>query len=392
MGDMISQEGGLAPPATEAQFYQMLYKDHWDWWLGYLRSTDETAILAAALAEIIMEYAGGKESISILDIGSGEGSFLIALLKELVKDIPEVKIDAIEPTATFYNMLRNRISASPYRRHVTAYHTTFEDFPMEKEYDIVLSVNSLFGFNLSQRPSPLEKFKNAITEKGLILVVLPSPEGSYLKIQKELHHDRYPMLDAETAEPVLDKLLFSMTKQDVRSQVRLGIQKHETDTRAELLSLLLRELFTTAPAERRERLAQLLRKYVSETDGMRTLSIVDRIFVLQKGVPRVEPEPLIKETLEPTEQDVEQEADNVLAMHTEEEPEEHVVEFVQPEQIVQITSDPDVPESQEEPPTEQPEPEKETQSNIPEITPADTLDLDLVMENKETPHEHKKKD
>jgi len=115
----------------------------------------------------------------ILDIGTGTG--VIALM--LAQRFPESAVTAIEIDSDAASQADDNFSDSPFSARMSLFHGRFQDFPVDKSFDLIVSNPPFFPDHLKSHDTKRNKalhtdelsFEELIAKAALLL----SPSGSF---------------------------------------------------------------------------------------------------------------------------------------------------------------------------------------------------------------------
>ena len=256
-----------------------LYDKHWNWFLTYLRHTDQKANQRQLILNEIAARFAGRESLRVLDIGAGDGTLSLELAKLLAGVYTSLSYDALEQSAALFRILRNRTGSVS---SVNALHANWETFATDKPYDCIICVNALAA--MDPKNEPLKKMMGFLAPGGLLIVIVDSDAGSYTQAKVEFHQKRYQPLTAERLEPALNQLGRPYETKTISSKLVLAIpgESKGLDAAQDLLSLIVRQPFSQLPEDERERLSRIMKKHVHREDAGAYLTVVDKAFVVKK--------------------------------------------------------------------------------------------------------------
>ncbi|MCH7826563.1 MAG: class I SAM-dependent methyltransferase [Bacteroidetes bacterium] len=264
----------------EINEYTRIYIEHGEWWLDYLRATDEKIATSNVLWKILSKKLTFRnEQFRILDIGAGEGSPTLMLLHKL-NDKNSTGIDFIEPSPFLrrelkINLLKKRVPAINYR----IIPKTFQDFEGENYYDVILAINSLCGY-MEGDLYQLERILKMLKPKGICVLILQSRYGEYKKVQKLINEGKYlsPMLDAEELEEMLTIHTISYSFTSFKARLVIDLSKDCIVKNNGVLSLLLREDFSHMLKQDKKRSLDVLYNYIIAEKY--NLEIQNKIFII----------------------------------------------------------------------------------------------------------------
>ncbi len=146
----------------------------------------------------------GMKSITMLDIGAGNGAKALNLAKALEREGITIRIDSIEPNADQLRTLRLQHARENGKYLGQIYETTLADANLSAQYDIVIIFHSLYQFprNPDDTIDGLEKAHSALKEEGLGVVI---NEFSLKDTFQKMKHELYPQFRMRT--PVSEKVI-----------------------------------------------------------------------------------------------------------------------------------------------------------------------------------------
>ncbi len=146
----------------------------------------------------------GMKSITMLDIGAGNGVKALNLAKAIEREGIRVRIDSIEPNADQLRTLKQQHARENGKYLGQIYETTLAEANLSGQYDIVIVFHSLYQFprNPDDTIDGLEKAHSALKEEGLGVVI---NEFSLKDTFQKMKHELYPRFRMRT--PVSEKVI-----------------------------------------------------------------------------------------------------------------------------------------------------------------------------------------
>jgi SAM-dependent methyltransferase len=238
---------------TEAEEYQRVYCEHPEWWLAYLRSTDEKDHTIRVLWEFLQGLLEERPSVRILDVGAGTGVVAIALAEKLRQRGQCAAVDAVEPSPMLRDLLVRNFAAAGLAdclRQCSA--DRFESVRLPTEsYDLVLCIGSIYGISrTAQHPCPLDRMAHLLSPRGILVLVLQTEDSPYKRLQATLLAGRYLQPLLFSAE--IDRWLACahgvtlLLREEFRASLELRVPANPAGTSsldAELLSLIAKAPF-----------------------------------------------------------------------------------------------------------------------------------------------------
>jgi len=264
----------------ETNKYTRIYIEHGEWWLDYLRATDEKIVTSNVLWKILSKKLTFRnKQFRILDIGAGEGSPSLMLLNKL-NDNCSTGIDFIEPSPFLRwelkkNLLKKRVPAMNYR----IVPKTFQNFESENYYDVILAINSLCGY-MEWDLYQLERILKMLNPKGVCVLILQSQNGEYKRIQKSINEGRYlsSMLDAEQLEEMLTIHTISYSLTSFKAKLMIDISRDNILENNGILSLLLREDFSLMKEQNKKKSLDVLYDFIEGEKS--NIEIQNKVFII----------------------------------------------------------------------------------------------------------------
>lgn len=132
-----------------------------------------------------------KDSINILDVGTGTGLLSLMLAQKNSKCI----IDAVEIDKNAYKQACENFENSKFKKQLNCLNVSFQDFESSKKYDLIISNPPYFKANRSKEIQNksrekarqdldlnfnelIKKSVDLLTDKGMLNVILPYGELS----------------------------------------------------------------------------------------------------------------------------------------------------------------------------------------------------------------------
>jgi 2-polyprenyl-3-methyl-5-hydroxy-6-metoxy-1,4-benzoquinol methylase len=265
----------------ETKEYTRLYIEHGEWWLDYLRATDEkintTRVLKGILGERISKSVN---SFRIIDVGAGEGTPTLSLLSEMNVDIKNISIDFLEPSPLLRLCLEtNKEKQKLERLNSKTIPTVFQLCYRDEQYDLVLAINSLCGF-VDHEFTHLQRLLAMKKPKGLCVIIMQSREGQYKKLQESINRGKYsfPMLDAEELAKRLFQMDVNYYDQEFESKVKIDLPRGNNIDDYGVLNLLVKKSFRLLNDYEKESILQLIQQTI---DYRGCISVVNKVFVIE---------------------------------------------------------------------------------------------------------------
>jgi len=183
----------------------------------YLKYSNEAEVSIVQLNKILSRFKNNQ--VKILDVGSGDGSYLLQSLPEDNR----FKITFLEPSKDLFNKLKKNIQKC---NNCVATNKTFEDFYTKNsnKFDIILA-SHLYHFPTEEYPIFLSQLISLLEDSGtLIWVERGIDEVTYFKkrFKSMLLPDRYP----ENWQPRNYKKALSILKEQT-GEIELILNKSE---------------------------------------------------------------------------------------------------------------------------------------------------------------------
>lgn len=133
-----------------------------------------------------------KQVLSLLDVGTGDGSFLSKIIALLSIRRISVDVTGVDPSSADATKFEELLPGAAYMCE------RFEDYAANRLFDVVLAVHSLYY--LDDQESSLQKMVSLLRENGMLVLVLWSRECDLWRLRRDLWGEA---LAATTAEDAL---------------------------------------------------------------------------------------------------------------------------------------------------------------------------------------------
>jgi SAM-dependent methyltransferase len=268
----------------ETSEYTRIYVEHGEWWLDYLRATDEKIVTAGVLLELLSDRLTPRnEQSRILDIGAGEGSPTLMFLDRL-NEKGHLEIDFIEPSPRLRTALKGNLDVREFRGvSYSIVPKIFQGFECGDRYDVIFGINSLCGF-IGWDLYHLKRMLHMLKPNGICLIVLQSRKGDYKRIQEYVNRGRYlnPMLDAENLEEMLLAASISHRSRSFKACLLLDVSWDGGGNYDGIISLLLRQDFALMANPEKARALDRIHTYMGSERA--SLEIQNKVFMVARGL------------------------------------------------------------------------------------------------------------
>lgn len=165
---------------------------------AFLHASTEDRVDVQALLEQLPIYAPElykkiqmEKSITILDVGTGNGEKAFLLAEALRENGVVVTLDGVEPKAEQCRRLEENAKRHPTVAYRTLSQTTLEALTTETHYDLIIAIHSVYEFPKdSNQDISLQPLKQMLAENAAVAVILEHPEGDFQSMKREI----YPLL------------------------------------------------------------------------------------------------------------------------------------------------------------------------------------------------------
>jgi len=218
----------------------------------FLKYTDEKEKSSIVLKNILNELFSHKKT-TILDIGSGDGTYIMSTLKK-TEISEESQIVLLEPSKNLIKKLKNKLRHSSFRNlKIKMVNMTLDHFAREKIlFRIIIASHS--PINKERLPQTLLKMLNLLRNGGHLIIVLRKKDETYrfrTKFKSHLLNDRnYKSLVIDDALKILRELKkykplkIRVFKSD--SKLYLPMDKNRKDT-ISIIEFFLNEKWGNIP-------------------------------------------------------------------------------------------------------------------------------------------------
>lgn len=188
----------------------------------FLRYTDEKEKSSKVLSNVLRKAISGKDSISIFDIGTGNGEYLELTLKQL-NYRGRLYLTLLEPSKDLAEDLKTRVKSYFSKYSVEIITKTWEAFNTQQSYDIVLA-SHLYHINRADYLASFKKMINLLNRDGHLVFVLREIDDAYtFKMTFK------PLLFEEKFQAkILDEALKSFKK--ISKEIPLDIEVFESES------------------------------------------------------------------------------------------------------------------------------------------------------------------
>lgn len=248
----------------------------------FLKYSDEKKKSSAVLSSILKNQIK-KNNFSILDIGSGNGDYIIqSLLKAKINHTIELTL--LEPASALFKSLQKNVSSLPNTVLTKLVNRTWQSFNPIKRFDLILA-SHLYHIPKDKDYENYSKMINFLNDGGILVLVLREKDDFYNLKKKygtmlfgkdfnpkciEESIKTFDRLKAEGSK-ISSKLLQS------RSTLRIPLETNYSDAISILEFILDIEWRKIKPEIQNQILGDIkARKYV--------LNLVDGIAVIRRSV------------------------------------------------------------------------------------------------------------
>jgi Methyltransferase domain len=134
------------------------------------------------------EFVPNKETLNICDIGGGDGKRIIQILQYLNQTYNNhFFLDFIEQSDIFCNSFIKSKSVIQSFSRVEVQNRLFEDSILNKKYDFIFLIHSIFTF---QNPGSINKLLSFLNANGKI-ILFSNAQGSFLGMLKKILDNVY---------------------------------------------------------------------------------------------------------------------------------------------------------------------------------------------------------
>lgn len=142
----------------------------------YKKSSGEWKSMLDWIQDNLLANLPGKESFSVLSVGSGAGDFDFQLIQILKSKFKALEYVALEPNKVFCQEFKARIASNPFHDLRFKIHPlTFEEFSVEKRFDLVHLTHCLYY--IPDRRRAILNALDMILDDGLVLIFNQTPMG-----------------------------------------------------------------------------------------------------------------------------------------------------------------------------------------------------------------------
>lgn len=186
---------------------------------------DKCAMKIGTDGVLLGAWANAKDSISILDIGTGTGVISLQLAQRSYAD----KIDALEIDADAFEQAVSNFESSDWSDRLFCYHVSLQEFveEIDEEYDFIISNPPFFNSTYKENEISekriiarhteslpyevlLESISKLLSEKGECAFIIPfNEENSFLKLasNNNLYPNRITRVKGTDITPIKRSLL-----------------------------------------------------------------------------------------------------------------------------------------------------------------------------------------
>jgi SAM-dependent methyltransferase len=162
----------------------------------FLDASHEDILTPEAIIEQLPKFAPDflknlkdLETLTILDIGSGNGQKAIYLAQKLQEKNPHLQIiiDSLEPKLEQREHLAKNYQNTPFLGQV--FDATLANANFCKSYELVIILHSLYEFprDVQNQILSLDRLKQIISPHGCCVIAIEHPEGDFQKMKRELY-------------------------------------------------------------------------------------------------------------------------------------------------------------------------------------------------------------
>lgn len=141
-----------------------------------LRYSDEKEKSARVLGEILKEIL--RENVDFLDLGSGNGEFLLRSLQHSRFRKP-VRFILLEPSKDLLIRLKATIKKFPKNSKIKIISQRWEDYDSEKKFDIVLVSHSTYGWHRKNWEKLFTKMVDCLRPGGSLVFITRLKDDAY---------------------------------------------------------------------------------------------------------------------------------------------------------------------------------------------------------------------
>jgi SAM-dependent methyltransferase len=162
----------------------------------YLDVSHEDILIAEAILEQMPQFVPNflqklkdLETLTILDVGSGNGLKAIYLAQQLQRKNAHIRIiiDSIEPKREQGKKLCQNYQKTSFFGEL--FTDTLENAKLSKSYDLVIILHSLYEFPRDSQNQilSLNRLKEIVSPHGCGVIAIEAPEGDFQKMKRELY-------------------------------------------------------------------------------------------------------------------------------------------------------------------------------------------------------------
>ena len=242
----------------------------------FLRYTDEKAVSATVLANILEDHLA--EGASMLDIGAGNGEYL-GLALQHIPTRHRINVTLVEPSQDLLQPLSRRFTKQLPDSHVEILNTDLQNFASDKKFDLILMAHLFYHIAQPARPEQLQKAIGLLKPGGTLIIVLREQDdiADYKNAFKPLLFDKefkaLVLDDVLTALPDPDKL--HIDRRIVDATLRIPINENMEDTIG-IIEFLLNKPWMDIPKDIQLSALQFIR------DKEASFSLRDGVAVITK--------------------------------------------------------------------------------------------------------------
>lgn len=174
----------------------------------FLQYTDEKEKSAAVLGKILPRLIR-RNGVTLLDIGSGNGTYLHSVL-EKVKSLKETVITLLEPSDDLVKKLRDTAKFFPLNAIAKIVYSSFEDFTTNKRFDLILASHVPLAKDDPARLSTIySRMLELLKPNGTLIVVLRGKDDIHrfrTTFKSRIRGRKYRSLTIDDAEQVFEKI------------------------------------------------------------------------------------------------------------------------------------------------------------------------------------------
>jgi SAM-dependent methyltransferase len=105
---------------------------------------ERDTLVQEILTRAVREMVEGHQRASLLDVGCGDGKRTVMICREIERWGVPVEVEVVEQSPVFVEDIRARVRSGDLSAQIFA--GRFESYASERQFDVVLAIHSIFGF------------------------------------------------------------------------------------------------------------------------------------------------------------------------------------------------------------------------------------------------------